>query len=297
MSLAFVKEIITFEEILKELENKLNNNETIKNEVKELVEFYARKLVVGLKNDNEQLALSEIIEEVLYAQISRGYYLMKNVIELDTLSSNSSQSELEALWSTPKGVILNAQGINMINIFNDKDWYKSDAFLSINRRIINEFYSIHSLFEIISEEVAVYGSYLAIINDERYEYNPISVDNTLVKIGNPNELIFLNPQVFIQFELAAENVENWLLYYRANKGIDCKIIGTLSLKTFPTDIDEKNIYVLDLAIDQSVVAHEQKQIFDSIQKNLPGVIQSELKIRLYELLNPPILLDAAMIKS
>ncbi|MDQ0273509.1 hypothetical protein [Cytobacillus purgationiresistens] len=266
----------TYNTVYNHLLEKFNNDIDFQNEIQYLIHFYGKKLMNFTKNDEQKLLVEVSSEKLIKSQFFQGYFIMKTILEDD-------QMELgEKIWTVNPGIIRNELPILLEQTYSNsvEDWYKTDVGHQVSFELIQVFSDVFDLVKQIRKDISIYGCYKAVIEDPRYSgFNETSEHQFL--LGDPMDLDFLNPQVYMQAEFITEEQEFWDLYnWSSSQNSVSKWIGSIQLSSIPQDNDSF-FYLIQFTLSNTILEEEKQGIIQKVHKRLPQDVLSTLQIRYY----------------
>lgn len=168
--------------------------------------FYGRKVIgFAIELADQQFVEAHMLE-VVSDQFFQGYFLMNQIL------SDEEFSLEENYWSLANGYVRNNVYPLLESIMEESgvQWQQSAAEKLFTKRVVANFYEAYDVMVQLRKDVLALGAYYAFIEHPKYQ-KPVHPNNTL-KLASPFDLTFLNPQVFMQTQYVAENVEKWVLY-------------------------------------------------------------------------------------
>ncbi|TYS60681.1 hypothetical protein FZD47_20965 [Bacillus infantis] len=264
---------IVYKEVLDTLKQKYENDMSFKSNLELIIHFYGSKLMERAKKDSQRQYIEENIEDLIKSQFFQGYYIMRSIL-LDEDTSLPDKT-----WSYYPGIIRNEVPLLMNEIFEESpnDWYRTELGQSIGTKLIQEMENVFDLIKQIRKDVALIGSFRALIDDERYQLPPNSEASGLL-LGNPFDLQFLNPQVYMQNQYVTEEQEIWDLYLWSSVKKEGGWVGTACLTKLSSE--EQNFYLLQLSVSTLISERERYAILEKILEFIPSHIKAILQTRM-----------------
>lgn len=263
-----------YNQVWHELKDKFDQDPIFTSEIELLLYFYARKFISRSKSNDQTTYIEKNLSDLIKSQFFQGYYVMKSML-LD------EETELpEDVWTLNNGIVRNELPILMETIFKDNpsDWYRTDLGQSIGMKIIQEFDDVYDLVLQMRKDVALYGSYKAFIGDVRYQVPEQSNENLV--FGNPFDLNFINPQIYMQAQFSTNEQEIWDLYFWSSMKQSRVWIGSIHFSIIPANEDQ-SIYLLQYTISETIAQLESYEILDYLMAKLPSHIKDLLQTRVY----------------
>lgn len=257
------------------LNSKTKKNPAFAKEVEELNLFYSRKFVRAAQGEEKQTIASEIIGDIISAQIFHGFFLQHNLIANEKVGN---ESFLEAFWENPPGITRNHIG-EVMQLNFGKDWHLQHGIEKVNVRVLNEIPEAFDIFRDILIESANFGAYKATTESEKYLGTVKHNDEYL--LGSPYDIHFINPQIFIQAQYYSNENEIWDVF-SGNTGVkESQWLGTVQLIKIPNA--NEIMYILTVSLSDLINTDEKMQALDLITSKLPKHIRDIVQIRLYHL--------------
>lgn len=265
----------TKKEVFKHLQNEFNNNESFRKELEELIIFYGRKLLVFAKTEEKQLFIENEIEDVVRSSYYQGYYTMKVIL-------NDEETELlPETWLSSIGVSRNEIPIMLENLFKDmmQDWFLTDVSHHFTMDILTNMEPAYEITNSMIKELACYGAFKALIEDERFKGSTEFDFNTSeLYLGDTYDLDFVSPQVFKQVQFKAEQHEIWDLFFWSAVQ-ENSWVGSVHYSLIP--VEDETIYVLECNLSNLITPDEKSEIVEKLIKHLSDEQRNKLQIRLY----------------
>ncbi|SPU40612.1 Uncharacterised protein [Lysinibacillus capsici] len=257
------------------LNSKTKKNPAFAKEVEELNLFYSRKFVRAAQGEEKQTIATEIIGDIISAQIFHGFFLQHNLIANEKVGN---ESFLEAFWENPPGITRNHIG-EVMQLNFGKDWHLQHGIEKVNVRVLNEIPEAFDIFRDILIESANFGAYKATTESEKYLGTVKHNDEYL--FGSPYDIHFINPQIFIQAQYYSNENEIWDVF-SGNTGVkESQWLGTVQLIKIPNA--NEIMYILTVSLSDLINTDEKMQALDLITNKLPKNIRDIVQIRLYHL--------------
>lgn len=250
-----------------------------------LTHFYGRKFIANARNKEQEQYVENNIDILVKSKFFQGYFVMKSML-LD-----SETNFPEEVWTLNKGIIRNELPILIESIFNtnNEEWYRTEQGQSIGMKLVQLFdVSIFDLVRQTRKDIALYGAYKAFIEDERFQN--ITTQETNYYFGDPFELVFINPQVYMQAQFLTNEQEIWDFIYKASMR-NKSWIGTIQLSEIP-DTQGQKFFLLQLTISETVLRDEKYEILNNLLSVLPENIRSVLQTRIYHVNEIEVLVPA-----
>lgn len=248
-------------------------DESFKKEMQQLYFFYERKLLGFAKTDMQKHFIAEAFEEVVFSQYFQGYYAMKSILTDEETKLN------ESVWSMGLGFAKNEVPKFMKEAFEKEniDWTQTEIGHKFGIELLQHIELAYDINKQIRTDIANLGAYNAFIDDERYiGINQGNPSDTL--LGNPFDLEFISPQVYMQSQFFTAQHEIWDLFTWSSFRDDAWV-GSVHLSTMP--IAEELIYLLEIKLSDIITMEEKMDISNKVIGELPEDIRGLLQTRLY----------------
>lgn len=276
------------------LKAKINNEKSFKKEVQSIVDYYGSKFVNVQKSEEDRNTAAELIEDIIVSQIAHGYFLVANELAEDKIEDDRPKTFEKEFWDMSPGLMRNSAGIVARQLFGD-NWFMGIGIESVNLRVLQALQHSFNLYLTILEETAMYGAFLAISEDENYKKEEENHDLGEVLLGNPLDIHFLNPQVYMQYGFYSNQHESWELFLGNSSSRQEKWIGSIHLSIIPeisTAEKKEDSYYLNIMLEDVIMEHEKSYICKEVIKRLPEKIQNTVQFRVYHLARTPEIYEA-----
>lgn len=269
--------------IWESLNNRIEQDEEFKTLYANFKGFYIRKFLGVAKTSEQKDKLIELIGTTVNTQFFHGYSIMENV-----LTDIQNDAEMKEFWeknifSFTEGQLRNQIGGIMADLFSDvpDKWYMNIEAVQNSRIILRDYHIIFDLYQETLNEIANFGAYQAILHSELYQPYTDSIPKlTDFLLGNPYELEFLNPQVFMKAQFYSTQHELWDLFGVLDKNNDNQWLGEIHLSLIPTDIENNKSYILHATLLNTIQEEERNAILIAVTSRLPDDIRALVQIRL-----------------
>ena len=265
-----------FVKVQNKLKKQLKSDPTFKDELQSLYFFYERKLLTIANRESIKEFIIDKFEDVIYSQYFQGYYIMKEIL-------NDEETEMdESAWTLREGYVRNIIPGFLKTTFIDQniDWTYTDVSHKFGIDLLELQEEAYELFKQIRLDIVCYGAYKSFIEDERYKGNeqPEPVD---LRFGNPLNLVFLNPQIYMQAQFSTSEHEVWDIFTWSSFRNEM-LVGSIHFSTLPMDADsEQPIYLLEVKLANTISQDEKLDIVNFVITKLPIEVQNVLQTRLY----------------
>lgn len=265
-----------FYQVQNKLKRQLKTDPIFKEEIQSLYYFYERKLMNFARKEGMKKYIIDEFEDVVFSQYFQGYYVMKVIL-------NDEETEMEeSSWNMSEGFARNVIPPFINNAFKEEstDWSYTEVSHKFGMELLDLQEAAYDLFKQIRFDIACYGAFKAFIEDERYVGNEGGGSMDLW-FGNPLDLVFLNPQVYMQAQFSTAEHEVWDLHTWTSFR-DSMWVGSIHLSTLPQDESTGQvIYLLEVKLSNTIAQDEKLDIVNFIVNKLPVEIQNALQTRLY----------------
>jgi len=270
-----IKTTVTEEKevIVELLKNRYKTDKDFGKVIDEVSFYYGRKLMSFATETEDQRFVEDKILEVVSDQFFLGYFLMDQILK-------DPEFELEeSYWKLAKGYVRNGIFPMLESIMEGSDvqWQQSAAEKNFTKRVVSKFYDAYDIMVQLRKDVLALGAYFAFI--EHPNYKGAEQPAHSLRLANPFDLTFINPQVFMQPKYATENVEKWGLF-QAESLKGGQWVGEIQLERRVNPQAEKENY-LEIKISNLL---EQNDITDIINKmilKMPAEEHSFTSIKYY----------------
>lgn len=270
------------EEITKILEDKLKTDEKFQQNFKDLTLFYSKKIIQQAKTTEQRETFIEIMENTITQQFFHGYYLM-SLLDKDMRNSPENKEPYLEYYKMPKGILQREVVSIMSDAFINYDakWYMNAPVEQYNTYLLKELPDIYDLYHTILKEVACYGAYVFMIDQELHIPSKDNPDAAIMLLGYPYDIKFVNPQVYIKASYYSEEHEIWDVFKMGDSKTPEKWVGTVHISAIPTG-DEGNIhFILNFSLSIDIRLDERNLIISNLYHSLPEEIQDTAEIRVY----------------
>jgi hypothetical protein len=261
-----------YNNVWQHLKDKFDNDLDFQDELHGFFTFYARKFILKAKNTEQQEYIEKNLYDLVKSQFFQGYYVMKVILA-------DQETELpEEIWALNPGIVRNEVPILMDNLYQDnpEQWYQTDVAKSIGMELVKHFDDVYELLRQMRKDIALYGAFKVFIEDDRYQ-NTQPIKEEFI-FGNPFDLLFLNPQIYMQAQFKTGEQEIWDLYWWSATKQSGAWIGSIQLSSISTN-EEQSMYLLQFSISETVVDHEKYEILNTVMEILPDEIKALLQTR------------------
>lgn len=261
-----------FQNVYNTLQNKYNEDDIFRQSIDGLTEFYGRKLIGYAKNEEQEQLVLKGLDDVIKSQFFHGYYLMTAILE-------DAQTDLPSeIWCKPKGMIRNEIPLMVRSIFAEEGttWSTTDLGREYGLYVLDVMEPGYEIIKRLREEITLFGAYHAFIEDDRYQEEK-SAELKTTMLGNPFDLEFLSPQVFMQAQFQSEQHEIWDIYFWSSQ--ENAWVGTVHLSTLP--MGSMTVYLLECSLSNQLIHFEKNDIVDTLVAKLPQDVQNTLQVRVY----------------
>lgn len=262
----------TYHEVFQLLKKRFEEDTKFQTEMEDLTYFYGKKIIVLAKNEEQERLIHENFPDLVKSQFFQGYYVMNSM-----LSDNETEFPKE-VWKLNQGIVRNELPILFNKIFKEhtEDWHLTEIGQKLGMKLVQEFDGVYDLVKQIRKDIALYGAYKAFSEDERYSTQKHTDELIL---GDPFDLIFLNPQVYMQAQFVTTGQEIWDLYTWSSFKHGSSWIGTIQFLTIPNN--EQEFYLLQFTISETILEHEKYEMLKILLDKLPQEIRAVLQIRIH----------------
>ncbi|WP_028393945.1 hypothetical protein [Bacillus cihuensis] len=270
-----------YSHVLSHLKNEFESNEDFRKEIDNFIFFYGYKFMSQCKTESQEKLVQESVNDLIKSQYFQGYYIMT------TLLNDSDQKFPETVWSTPKGMLRNEIPLFIETVFEGSDeWYKTELSHNITMNLIQSMDGLYDLIKQTRKDVALYGAYKAFIQDKRYKGNQAETSRQM-NLGNPFDIFFLNPQIYMQAKFFTEEQEIWDLYTWTAFN-NSKWVGTIRFSSFSNE-NNTPFYILEVSLSNFISHSEKIEIVNNLLNSLSDTIKASLQTRLYHVENMEVL--------
>ena len=263
-----------YEAVWHSLKDRLLTDELFKLDVQNLYYFYENKLLNIARTDKQIDLITKGFEDVVFSQIFQGYAIMKDILSDEELVLD------EHAWKMGEAATRNEIPIFMKEIFDkDKvDWSYTQLSHALGMDILNDFESAYEVYENTRVEIAYYGAFKAFLDDPRYQVQPFDSE-AVIKLGNPLELEFLSPQVYMTVYAATDENEIWNLHSWSGTQ-QSTWVGQAHYMQLPMNGSVTNL--LNVSVLSIITKDEREMLLNQIIARIPSEDQTGLKAYLYQ---------------
>ena len=264
---------LLYEQVWNHLKNNFETNKLLRKELDDLLHFYGKKLLNFAKQPKQRDFIENKLEDVVRSQYFQGYYIMRSLLK-DEETALASQT-----WNLAKGIVRNEIPVFINNIFKDSemDWSRTEIGHEFGIKLVQEIDGVFDIIRQMRRDIAYYGAYKAFIEDNRYKGNK-EEDHSSMLLGNPFDLHFVSPQVFMQAQFFSNEHEVWDLYMWSSVQENAWV-GSLHFSAIPQN--NNSVYILELSISETIMENEKYEILEKCVQQIPESIRSMLQIRIY----------------
>jgi len=264
---------LLYEQVWNHLKNNFETNKLLRKELDDLLHFYGKKLLNFAKQPKQRDFIENKLEDVVKSQYFQGYYIMRSLLK-DEETALASQT-----WNLAKGIVRNEIPVFINNIFKDSemDWSRTEIGHEFGIKLVQEIDGVFDIIRQMRRDIAYYGAYKAFIEDNRYKGNK-EEDHSSMLLGNPFDLHFVSPQVFMQAQFFSNEHEVWDLYMWSSVQENAWV-GSLHFSAIPQN--NNSVYILELSISETIMENEKYEILEKCVQQIPESIRSMLQIRIY----------------
>ncbi|MFP7442571.1 MULTISPECIES: hypothetical protein [Bacillus] len=239
-------------------------------ELESLIHFYGRKFLLKASDQEQRNLIESKLPELVKSQFFQGFYIMRSIL-LD------EETHLpEDVWTSPLGIVRNEIPLLFDSIFkNNNDWIQTEMGQTIGMQLIQGFDGVYDLIQQMRRDISLFGAYKAFIEDSRYKPNT-SPEKLL--LGEPFDLCFLNPQVYMKTQFLTSEQEIWDLYFWSSMNHSEGWVGSLQLSKIP--LDGQEMYLLQFLAGESLILDEVYEILNKVIGQLPSQVKGMLQTRL-----------------
>lgn len=244
-------------------------NEALKHEIDLLQHYYNSKFANQFeKLEHKELAI-ELINDLIFAQISSTYWLIGTEIEEDMKKTDEKEIIFtDKVLAMPKGMLRNVLGSNLEGLY-DKNWYMFKGNEATNLRVLNELAEGFETYRYILELAACYGAYLAVIHSDIYKNHPArklegnSKDEFKLLLADMSDLSYLAPEVYMQYHYHNETTECWNLFITESSRFKARWIGSVT----HTKLAKNDL--LGVQVENIISLNEKSTLCKELAKRLP----------------------------
>lgn len=253
--------LMTKNTLAERLKERHRNDATFREMVENITVFYGRKVMRFAKEPADKEYVEEKMLEVISAQFLQGYFIMENLLSDPDFSLNDS------VWGLSKGSLRNAVYPLLEEVMQDSgvQWQQSDVERAFTKRVIDNFYDAYEVMQQLRIDVLTLGAYNSLIEQEQYQ-EPQAIEHTL-KLGNPFDLNFLNPQVYMQSDYTTETSEKWVLF-QAEQVKGSQWVGDIQLSNRSMIPGTVQNY-LQLSLSVLMDPNDQTDIINKMASQIP----------------------------
>lgn len=219
------------------------------------------------------MLLDNTLEDVISSQIFQGYLTMRLILE-----------DPESDFQDKDFNILEGQARNEIPLLihqameqNELDWTYTELGHNFSMNLLETMPNAYDISKQMRIDLSNYGAFKAFIDDDRFVESEID-QSTLLSLGNPLDLNFLTPQVYMQVHFVSKEYEVWDLYTWSSMGSNA-FVGSVHYSKMLTEAQEYNL--LEFKISNQISKEEKMELASLISTQLPEDVQVSLQIRLY----------------
>lgn len=258
--------------VYKKLQEKMKLDTNFQNEISDLIFFYSRKLMGFTKTKEQKSLVEKDFEDVVFSQFFQGYYAM-------TILLNDEESFDEDDWIRAPGLVRNElpKFLKLITEDESINWTHTEIGHNFSIDILQSMESAYEVTKQLLYDLSNHGAFKAFTDDERYVGESTVPDSEML-LGNPFDLSFLSPQVYMQGQFYTTQHEVWDLFLWSAVRDDAWV-GSVHLSTMP--IENQTIYLLEFSVSSLISHNEKMDIINTIIKKIPENIRAILQTRLY----------------
>ena len=254
------------------LQKRYNEDTDFRESIDSLTRFYGRKLVGFAKNEEQEALVLAEFEDVVKSQFFHGFYLMTAILE-------DVETDFPAdIWRLRKGMVRNEIPLLIRSVFVEEgsSWSVTEVGREFGLAILDVMEPGYEIVKRLREEVTLYGAYQAFIQDDRYR-GVEAEESTDTLLGNPFDLEFLSPQVFMQAQFQTEQHEIWDLFFWSSQ--ENTWLGSVHLSKLPTDA--MTVFLMECTLSNQLIYFEKSDIVDTLVSRLPQDVQNTVQVRVY----------------
>lgn len=270
--------------ITKNLKEKFETTESFRKYLVSLGHHYGRKLIKLTKNPEVHSYIEDNIGYLVKSQFFSGYLAMKSFLELE-------QTEvLEPLFNLKKGALYNEVPTILLGIMegDDQNWHRTDISHTMSIWFIENIENAHEIVKQMRKDLALNGSFEAIIDDSRYIGDKQEEGEHFFLLGTPYDITFLTPQIYMQPNFVSKEHEIWNLYSWSSMVNGGAWLGSIHFSTLPISENQKH-YLFEFNLLNLIQEDEMMEIVNKLSLKLPKAIRSLTQIQLNQLLNYEVL--------
>lgn len=258
----------SYNKAIQNLKDHIAQDETLKKEVDIVHNYYSSKFANQFqKQEHKELAI-ELINDLIFSQISSTYWLITTEIEEDLKKTN--QKELvftDKVIAMPKGILRNVLGSN-IELLYDKNWYMYKGNESTNLRVLNELPEGFETYRYILELAACYGAYLAVIHSDIYKNHPTrelesNNESEQLLLADMFDLSYITPEIYMQYYYHNDTTECWNLFVTESSRFTTRWIGSVT----HTKLAKNDLLVVQT--ENIISLNEKRALCKELAKSLP----------------------------
>ncbi|MGE7983811.1 hypothetical protein [Solibacillus sp. NPDC093137] len=275
------------------LKDRMKKDKDFNKSIAAVVSYFGTKFVSYFNSDDDRAVATEIIEDVIFAQITHGYWLMKNELEIDKDVADSDKIFPKDFWNMTENIMRNGTGPNMQALYGD-EWFRSPGTQSVALRVLNQLPHGFDHYSLVLEQTAIFGSYIALRYEGEYDAEKFEKEKESAQpmvFASPYDIHFITPEVFIQFDMYSSEFESWNIFLSATSKQVEKWIGTAQLISIPLGA-EKFQYTLMVSIENVLKEYEKSLICKELISRMPKQMQNDVQFRFYPLERTPEIYDA-----
>ncbi|MFD5853585.1 hypothetical protein ACFWGC_25975 [Cytobacillus pseudoceanisediminis] len=263
---------LIYTEIIDTLRKQYQTNKHFRDELDNLSLFYGRKFMNKTNDEEERLSIIKQMDDMVKSQFFQGYYIMKSIL-LDKETSLPQD-----VWSLNPGLVRNEIPLLFADIFKDSpdNWHLTDVSQNIGLDLVQRFNNVYDLVKQTRKDLALYGAYKAFIEDDRYQSQTDNNQSSMI-LGNPFDLTFLSPQVYMQAQFLTEEQEIWDLNLWSSLGT--KWVGSIHFSRIPHD--QMTLFLFQFSVSEVIQENERYELLEKSLENIPQEIKSLMQVRLH----------------
>lgn len=272
------------EEVTKILENKLKTDENFQQVYRDLNFFYSKKIIQQAKTTEQRETFIEIMENTVTQQFYHGYYLM-SLLDRDLQNSPENLENYLLYYKLPIGMLQREIGSVMNNAFSKQDerWFMNEPIRKYNTYLLKELPDIYEVYQTILKEVACYGAFVYMIDQEIYSPPEEDKNVGILLLGYPYDIKFVNPQVYIKASYYSEEHEIWDVFKLGDGRTEDNWVGTIHISAIPLGDDGKERVILNFSLSVDIRLDERNLIIYNLYQSLPEPITKDAEVRVYTL--------------
>ncbi len=270
------------EEVTKILEMKLKTDKNFQKLYKDLNLFYSKKIIQQAKTTEQRETFIEIMENTVTQQFFHGYYLM-SLLDRDLQNNPESLEDYLQYYKLPMGMLQHEIGSVMNNAFSKQDerWFMNEPIRKYNTYLLKELPDIYEVYQTILKEIACYGAFIFMTNQEFYSPPEEDKDVDIFLLGYPYDIKFVNPQVYIKPSFYSEENEIWDVFKMGEGRTEEKWVGTIHISAIPIGDEGKVHIILNFSLSVDIRLDERNLIIYNLYHSLPASITKDAEVRVY----------------